>query len=242
MYNIKLDVSKDTAAQEVLEQLLLITKCPDEKFAFSCIVANNTLKINCLEKDNPYSATELVNLLFRQQAPKDILYVNAPLEIYLTTFRPMLNKMIARLHPTYAKLIERDEMLSILYLTIIKLYEKDYYLHNSLIRRAFINDLNMECRKLKHFQNSVSLNSTVRSTDNGDIPQELMELLMCEEASQWAEDQLTYSLSDLQEDQLQAIKDYLGEFQYTLVLSRLKAKTIDMHTSRLLRKCKEELE
>ena len=200
-------IKPDETAADVMYEI-----CDDlniglnEPFAFSAILfpdktnkESYKLKINCIEpaEDNPYTPTELVSYLYRQEPSKSgTRYIQPPLEQWLRAFQPFLMSLVTKVHPRYERLIpDREELISILYLTVIKLYNKGYYLHNTLIKKTFVNDLNMECRKLKHFADMDSFDAPI-GKDEEDKDITLLDQTPDIDSTEWARQALLYTEDD----------------------------------------------
>lgn len=209
----------------------------DTPFAFSAIKTGDKLKINCLvARENPYTPTQLVYELCHSQ------YAVPPLECYIEAYTPLLHKMVNRVQSFYQKLIpDRDDIMSILYLSIVKLYNKGYYLHKRLIYKTFINDLNMEVRKLKDFSDVCSLDEQI-SDDEGQSTTRL-DMLSCPSSSDMAYGQYHYTREDYWEDMLEKLKSVMlqdmSQLSYDRILIQLKTKSISRDTSRVLAKYRQ---
>lgn len=216
---------------------------PDEPFAFSAIMAPETdggynLKINCIipAEDNPYTITTLVEKLSNSfNENRRLQYVNPPFEQWMELFKPYLTRLVTLTHPKYEKLIpDRDELVSILYFVIAKLYKKGYYLHNSLIRRSFINELNLECRKLKGYELE-SLDAPLGCDDDGEKLTLLDQLVDPTQAEQEDEEARQELFEKIKARMLQD----MSEFAFNRILIQLKSGTVDRSTSYQLNKYRE---
>ena len=167
-----------------------------------------------------------------------------PLEIYLTTYKPMLYKMVNKAYPYYQRLIpDKDDLMSTLLLTIVKLHAKGYYLHNTLIYKCFTNDLNMEVRKIKHFTDCQSLDTPIGQDEDGKTIT-LGDKVECPVASEEARQQFTYTERDYWEDMFERIKDAMlqdmSQLSFDRILIQLKSKTITTEVSRTLTRYRKE--
>lgn len=224
---------------------------PDEHFAFSGILTTDevnqkfVLKINCLEEieQNPYTPHTFVNNL-KANKEGTILYTQPPLKQWLNLFRPFLLSLLNEQFSKYEKLIpERDEQLSILYLTVVTLHKEGYYLNKTLIRKAYTNALNKQCRKLKEFQgNLFSLDEEIgTSTDDKHCTRG--ELLPDPESTRWAES--THKVTDEEYSRalFEEIKAYMlsemSELSFERILIQLETKTVTTRTSEILIKYRE---
>lgn len=226
---------------------------PNEPFCFSAIMRPDKddpgyyrLKINCLEPitSNPYTIDELVYALLSQDEPANgIRYVQPPLERWLEIFHPYMMSLASKLHPRYMALIpEREEMMSILYECVIKLYRKGYYLHNTLVRKSYVNALNYACRKLKGIPLTDSLDAPIGADEDGkEIT--LMDQLADPDATAWAKSCTEYTQEDFWEDRFEELKaamlEDMSEFAFNRILIQLKTNTVDRRTSYILDKYRQ---
>lgn len=246
MYNIRVLVKSGETVPDVIAELCDEANVePDEHFCFSAIMRPmvngcKELKLNCLlrNEDNPYSAVDVAsNLMLRDPVPTSgVVYIQPKLEQWLAVFKPMLLRMVSRVKPRYERLIpERDDLMSILYVSIVSLYNKGYYLHNSLIYKTYINALNMECRSLKHFQNVDSLFSPVGVDDDG---RELTYLDKLADTSHYYDYEEEYA-----KEQFALLRDTMlqdmSQLQFDRILIQLATKTVDRSTSYKLNKYRE---
>lgn len=225
---------------------------PNEPFAFSAIITPHkdngfyNLRINCVvpQEENPYTPTQLIHTLLSKREPHNkVRYVQPPIEQWITAFRPLLMRMVAKTHPRYEKLIpEREELISILYLTVMKLYNQGYYLHQTLIHKAFVNDLNMEVRKLKNIEMTDSLETPIGEDDEGKTIT-LLDQICDVDSTEWAHECSTYTEKDYWSDMFEKIKTRMLEDMSSLafdrILIQLKSGTIDRSTSYKLDKYRQ---
>ena len=252
MYNIRLVIKPGETPTDIIEQICTQEKIRhDDFFAFSAIMTRDpkdpdlhNLKINCLvpPETNPFTPQSLVINLFTNT--KEVKYLNPPLEQYFVAFRPLLFKMVDKAYPIYQKLIpDKDELMCILSLTIVDLYHKGYYLHKHLIYKTFINQLNKDIRKLKNFGEMLSLDEEISQEDDTSITRK--ELLMDPVASDIAYAQYHYTQEDFKADRFEQVKKMMlqdmSELSFDCILLRLKSKTIDTQTSRIISKYREIL-
>ena len=241
MRNVLIRVKPGETASDLIAQICELENIShDTPFAFSAIMADDKLKINCLiDRENPYSPSTLISELFQTESKGTVRYVMPPLDLYITTFMPMLHKMVNKVYPYYKKLIpDKEDLMSILYLSIVKLYNKGYYLHNRLIYRSFVNDLNMEVRKLKNFSDICSLDAEIEGEDGQNTT--LLDLLRCEASSDEAYRQYHYTIEDYWEDEFIKVKETMlkdmSQLSFDRILIQLKTKTVTRDTSHILSK------
>lgn len=218
---------------------------PDEPFAFSAIMAPDKenknfflLKINCLipAQENPYTPTVLVEKMYNSiDENRHLQYVQPPIEMWLKLFEPFMMKLVNDVYPRYERLIgDKEELVSILYFCVTKLHKKGYYLHNALVRRAFINELNLECRKLKHFEFE-SLDAPIGYDDDGKEVT-LLDQIADPHDSEVADEE---ARQELYETIKARMLEDMSEFAFNRILIQLKSGTVDRSTSYQLSKYRE---
>jgi hypothetical protein len=132
--------------------------------------------------------------------------------------------------------------MAILYYTITKVYKEGYYLHKNLVKRSFINALNMECRKLKGKSVTDSLDAVIgQDDDNNNIT--LLDQIADPESTAWAERCSSYTDDDYWDDMFERLKSAMvkdmGELQFKRILIQLKTRTVDRKTSYWLNKYRD---
>lgn len=115
-------------------------------------IVNITDVINCKGHENSV-------LCFKQ----------APIELYIVLYEPMIEKMAKRASAQWPKL-EYEDLCQMCKLCCVELYRKGYYLHKSLLWTTFKNRILEEIRPLKKRSNVISLydRSYDNSSDNTD--------------------------------------------------------------------------
>lgn len=249
MINVNVLIKPDETPLDIIEEIC--DECgigPDEPFAFSAIVAPDKhdkdcqyLKINCLEQteDNPFSPDDIVTSLFKgPYTEKPVRYIQPPIEQWITVFRPLLMKLVSRAHPRYERLIpDRDELVSIIYLVVMRLYNQGYYLHQTLIYKSFINELNLECRKLKGLSRVDSLDAPIGQDDDGK------DITLMDQLADPSPCPFEYTEEDFWANMFEQIKAYfleeMSELSFEHILFQLRTNTVDRKTSYQLDKCRE---
>ena len=259
MRNLKVTVSVKESCGDLIRKLsdLEGTHPTNSPFCFSAIMTKDkeevgkeqtyTIKFNILvaprEKSNVFTITEIAQkLYFNHKEDENITYVMPPLETYMSVFKPNLYNMVNKAYKHYANLIpDKEELMAILMYSLVKLYNKGYYLHNSLIYKSFINELNMEIRKLKYHENDISIDEQVNSEEGTTT---VGDLIPDQEETFKAYSQYHYTDIDYWEEMFNFIKkDMLKEMSqlsFDRILKQLETKTIDNRTAKLLMKYREK--
>lgn len=239
MFNFNILIKRDDTIEDVIKSLCIEANTRDDEpfifSAFMCRDKNNpeyrVLKTNTVadEKINPYTARETVTTIMTAWSDdKEYSYIQPPLEQWLTIFRPFLLRTVSRVIDKYKRLIpDRDELLSLLYTTVITLHNKGYYLHDSLIVKSYINTLNMQCRELIPFINSVSLDACI--CDGVMTRLDLIEdpRLIDERLETEADE---YSQELFEKIKARMLRD-MSPLQFERILIQLMTNTIDRSTS-----------
>lgn len=240
--NIELVIKQDYTVEDIINKVCADAKvCCDEPFIFSAIMMlkeDNTrlLKINHItnkEQCNIYTIRNVITDLLSRAETCEIVYTQPPLEQWLILYKPLLVSIATKVASSYRK--ERDDMLQMLYMTVTNLYSKGYYLHNNLIYKAFINDVNMEYRNDNRLV-VVSLDADIDCDEEKD-------LTLCD----MIPDNSYEEQREYQEklDRILAIKDLMlqdmSELQFDRILIQLKSRTVDRRTSYLLDKYRQKL-
>lgn len=239
--NIKIIVKQNDTIEHIVNKVCVEAKvCCDEPFIFSAILMpkedNKILKINHIDKKeqcNLYTIRNVVTDLLSRAKISDIVYTQQPLEQWLILYKPLLISIANKVANMYKK--ERDDLLQILYMTIMNLYSKGYYLHNNLIYKSFINAVNLEYRNDNRLV-VVSLDQEIDCNEDKDLT--LCDMIADESYQEQQEYQEKL-------DRLLAIKDLMlqdmSELQFDRILIQLKSHTVDRRTSYLLDKYRQKL-
>lgn len=248
--NPKIEETRDDLIAELLDELhdqTGLRVSSSLRMFFGAIWLNNddgsaTIKVNYIEeivhslfprRYACYSAEEIIDKLLEggDCCESNTAYVRAPLPIWLEVYDPMLNRMTAMVQPRYEKLLGSfDEIKSSLYYVVVRLYNKGYYLSNPIIYKTFTNQLNMECRKIKAFQNMASIHDPINDLDSEDGQLTLEDVIEDPEATQWAENTRHMSEEEYDEELLKKVKDIclkmMSPLRYERMLLQIRTKTL----------------
>ena len=268
--NFILDVKPDETREDIIAELCEAFKIDrDTPFAFSAIMYRTEQKeqeqikikvnyvpqitedINYINIEyNRYSPATLVEILYLSLANNlvkkgnIIAYARPSLEDYITVFTPMLQDIITRAHPFYKRLIpNRDDLVSTMYFVVCKLYRKGYYVNKNLVYMSFINELNIEVRKLKNLQHEQSL-SQVISDEDGGTPILLQDIIVDDEQLALVEELTRYTIKDYWEDMFEQIKaamlKNMSQLSFDRIILQIEHKCIDTQTAHLLYKLRKK--
>ena len=186
-----------------------------------------------------YSAEEIAyKLLCNPTVGKHAIYVQPDLSLWFEMFDGVLNQMTTTVQPRYEKLIPTfDELKSSLCYVVVQLYNKGYYLSRPLIFKAFVNQLNMEVRKTKLFQNMVNLHDPIDDLDEHLTVEDMLE---DPDSTKWAEDTRHISEEEFDEELLKKVKKvcltFMSPLRYERMLLQIKTKTISGDVAKDLQK------
>lgn len=252
MHNMYVLIKPDETPEDIIAEICDDANVgPNEHFAFSAILTpdkepgHNILKINCIipADENPYTPRDLIYSLYSKPEPANhVRYTQPSLDTWILVFRPLLTSIISRVAPRYANVFpDRDELWSILYLTITKLYNKGLYLHKTLIAKSFVNALNMEYRKLHLLAEIDSLDRPIIDDENKTIT--LLDQLVDPESTEWAKQSTTYTDTDYWQDMYETLRTEMlksmSPLAFDRILIQLRTNTIDRNTSYQLDKLRE---
>lgn len=254
MRNLTLVIKPEETVSDLIEEICDEESIsPQTPFAFSAFCQNSLLQINIVDdlplhthQVNTYTPENIASILSPSNSKCKTQYMNPPLEAYLLVYKPLLSKMVERVYPRYCAYIpEKDDLLSILYLTLVRLHNKNYYLHQNLVYRSYLNALNLEIRTMKKMPQGdqlTSFDAPIAETDNGEEVS-LYDLLADPISSEQAYDMCHYSVHDALEDMFERVKAAMLHNMSTLsfdrILIQLKTKSIDPSTAKLLAKYRE---
>lgn len=242
MNNIRMVIKPEETQGDLIAALLEETERElDDPFIFSAVYdpQTSTLQLNCTRKNATYSIDKVVTTLFPRicDAPEEIHYMNAPLEKWLIQFKPSLHKLVEEVYPAYQNMYpDKQDLLSILFITVIKLYNKGYYLHKSLISRSFRNDLNCSIRKQKYFTDCASLDALMPNSDESlTLADTIADPENMEERVEY-EDYVKYMFNLIKEEMLK----HMSQLSFDMLMIQIQNKTIEPSTARMLRKMRDK--
>lgn len=109
---------------------------------------------------------KLIDESYSREVQRYIIgYEQPPLDILLTTLDPLVHKL-ARQQQSYWGL-EYEDLCQTCRLVICTLYHKGYYIHKSLINRAFINEVLLSIRKDRYKPKLVSIDEPMAYDKEG---------------------------------------------------------------------------
>lgn len=215
---------------------------PDEPFCFSVNCARLTsdahtrkLQINICENNdaNRVSVSDIARMLNKPAEESTRVYINAPLDVWLREFEPMLCSLVATISPSYGSLnYTDDEFKSLLYLCVIRLYNGGYYLHKRIVQRAFVNALNLECRRLKYDNITESLDAPLGYDEHGEAYTRMDVLADTSDEEQ----RQTERDAELFARIKAAMLTEISEMEFNRILLQLMSHTMDQRTVYILDK------
>ena len=130
-------------------------------YAFSQIDKYNTLICKDL-------IAEIVETLEKSRYDTKYIigYKQPDIELMLELYHPLIHKLVIEQCNRWSCL-EYEDAYSMCQLTALRLYRKGYYIHKSLLRKSFNNDVLMSLRHRKN-EHLVSLEQRIKVSANGD--------------------------------------------------------------------------
>lgn len=146
----------------------------------SCII-NYTIQVSISQIDSyntipvPEAILQMVDSLNSHQAEYIIDYQQPPLEVMVEAFTPLVYSLAGRMASQWN--LEFEDMVQTCYMCMVKLYNKGYYIHKSILITTFIRTILISLRKqktaYKHgYKGTVSIDSFVPDADGvkyGDV-------------------------------------------------------------------------
>lgn len=119
----------------------------------------NTLDVGC-------AITNIVTAAADNNASHGIIGYDQPtLAILVEVLAPLVNSLVNREAKRWRQ-FSHDDLTQTCYMCLCELYRKGYYIHKSLLRRAFTNTLYYKLRKSPRDIVIVSLTAPVHDTDD----------------------------------------------------------------------------
>ena len=184
------------------------------------------------------SQEDKYNTILKQEAILDIInrieqntkhfiigYGQPPLEVMCEAFEPLVTKLSQQMATQWS--IPFEDLRQMCYLCMTVLYKKGYYVHKSLLRKVFINEVLQSMRKEyrqkpEGYPGDVSLDDTIAGTD-------LVRIATIEDTSQ------SDQLREIEEadwktqrtnKQRQMVVDRLGQRRYEDLVLKVQTGTL----------------
>ena len=119
----------------------------------------NTINRNEAEENMISSIIDYIVSLSNHRC---ITFKQPPLELIIELYQPMFKKMVDTVSIQW-KHLDKDELMSIMYYIVSKLYRNGYYLNRKLIWTSFTNEVLMECRRFKGVIPTISFEDMIKS-------------------------------------------------------------------------------
>lgn len=166
-------------------------------------------------------------------------YGQPPLEILVEVLQPLIHRLALVQYRRW-KRYSYDDLVQLCSCKLCELYNKGYYIHKAVLKRAFENSVYQMLRKEPRDVTFVSSDAAVKNSDDTlsvldvipDIGQE-NEVYDKEESEM---------LNQLFTEQKELLLEILGERQYDQLLREFRTKTISNTTSRKVRALQQKLE
>jgi hypothetical protein len=124
----------------------------------------NQLPVQDVAKD----IANMTELSLVNETQKVIGYKQPSIDVLITAYEPLIRKLVEQEHNRWNYLLVED-LMQMCRLTFMRLYRNGYYIHKSLLRRAFTNDVLLHIRKDKDKPHIVSIDSTTYSDEEDEI-------------------------------------------------------------------------
>lgn len=182
-------------------------------------------------------AAKILKHLKNEKQSYVIGYKQPPLDKLLELYEPLVHTLATK-QQQYWQQLEYEDLCQMCRLCICTLYKAGYYLHKTLIQRAFTNDVLMSIRKEKYTDKPLSLNRKVKYDDERV---ELMDLIpdtsMIEEIDEKHNDE--DKLRILQEKRDLIIEE-VGKRQYDQLVKAYSFGNTDARSRAIVNKLKNK--
>lgn len=172
---------------------------------------------------------------------KIIAYAQPPIEIILTLYEPMFDKMVHKMNRQWPTL-EAEDLGQICRMCCVELYNKGYYVHKGLLWTAFKNAVIEDLRPLKKRGNVISLYEKNNSEMADDRALTIADTIADTDALYNEIDQQTLDAElAIFEEVKDIIIDLVGQRQFDALYRDYKNKHTTTSTRKLLIKIKSHL-
>lgn len=214
-----------------------------DRAACRYIVKYTISQEDCYNTIVPLVAREELLAAIRQDngsEPSVLTYRQPPLELMLTLYEPLIHTLANDMRNSWPSL-ELDDLLQTARLCMVKLYNRGYYIHKNLLRRAFVNETLMGLRKERLRPRIVSLDEVV--SDNGDDTLiTLGDTIVDTSLEDYLQEQEERELMDAKAKMLQHyISETLSPRQYEQILRAYSTKTVDQWSAKQIHNIKKKL-
>ena len=193
----------------------------------------NTIDCNTICKDIVDNI-----MLYRHTNNKVIFFKQPPLDIMITVYNSFIKKLVKRQLSNWPGL-DYEDTYQLCMLTIVELYNKNYYLNKYLITTSFNNAILMSVRKDKRKPIIVNMEDVVHSGDN-DI---LLKDTICDEQAIINEEnrQNEEYIQNMYKEVKAIIIGYIGERQFEQLYRDYTMKHTTDASRKLMYKIKKQL-
>lgn len=214
----------------------------NKKWIYSMIKKENKIQLNFLTKEeqqeincncNTYSIKD-VRLILESVKDEKLIYLNPTLETFFIVFKNGIHSIVESVYPYYDKMFsDKNDVISICYEVILKLYKKGYYLHKQLIKNSLRNELSKMIRNKKGYKiYSLDYNydeaksSMLDFLTDDDIEEKIAD-----------EDYATFLFNEIKN----AIIEETSQLMFDRLMIQLETKTLTSDTSKLLMKIRNKM-
>lgn len=194
----------------------------------------NTIDINtCLDNIVEKLQEDLAN---NSTAPY-LYYMQPPIEVIDKAFYPLICKLATK-KLTYWPMYELDDLIQMCRLALLELYNKGYYIHKTLLDKAFTNKIYYEMRSRKKESCLVSL--TQYETDNFD--DSYIECFEDKKAIYESEkEEERFVIENIFEELKPVFIRLFGERRFSMLLRDIANKAVTQTDQSMLRRIRREL-
>lgn len=168
-----------------------------------------------------------------------IYYQQVPINTLYEIYKPLIKSLADKTYLTTSKYFLYEDLLQDAYLVLTILYRQGYYVHGNLLKRAYINYIRKQLRKMPTHYDVVSLEQTVANKHDDDtlrLADQIEDVRATEELDSIIEDSEHDILA-----KRQLVVAEIGERQYNELLRAYRTHTTDASTNSKIIKLRRRL-
>lgn len=187
----------------------------------------------------PVMITNIVSSISTTMPEGIFCYGQPSLPILLEVLQPLLHNLATEQHRRW-KRYSYEDLLQLCSCKLCELYNKGYYIHKSLLKRAFTNSVYQMLRKEPRDVTIVSSDARVKTSDDTLSVVDMIPDIQQEYDDYDKEEQVV--LNQIQTEERDVLLEMLGPRQYDQLLREFRTHTISNATARQLKRIKLKLE
>lgn len=166
-YKIKHNISLNMSSQDIVN--MLIEDMPNKMYSYLLKRTETYWKchftISTVEEYNTIDKNTAIVNIIQQIDIKQTIHDQPSLSLMLEIFTPYIHSLVYEQSLRWQQL-EYEDLLQMCYLSLCKLYNKDYYINSYLLRTTFVRDVLLSVRKQRTDYTIISIDNTYGKDDS----------------------------------------------------------------------------